>query len=116
MTSSPTISISPDAMEQTRRMLHDLGIPVYRNGYRHLCIAIPLYAQTGNLWLSKGLYPLLADYFGYASWKAVERTIRAAITSSWAFREEALWERYFPHCTEAPSNKQFIATLADRLF
>ena len=110
-TNQPTQS----TLEQTRQMLRDLRIPVYRNGYRHLCMAIPMYAQDDRLWFSKDLYPALAKYFGYASWKAVERTIRFTITSAWEYRDPAVWEAYFPHCQEAPSNKQFIATLADRL-
>lgn len=102
-------------LHATARMLHELGIPIHRNGYRQLCIAIPCYAQQDIQSLSKELYPYVADYFGQTNWQAVERSIRDVILDAWEHRDPEVWEVYFPKFRKVPSNKMFISTLAEHL-
>lgn len=101
--------------EHTCAMLHELQIGIHRNGYRQLVILIPCYALDENQSLSKELYPYVAERYGYASWQAVEHAVRIAILEAWKRRNVAVWEKYFPGMRKPPSNKQFIATLAEQL-
>jgi hypothetical protein len=48
-------------------------------------------------------------------WRAVEFAIRKTILSAWENRDPEKWEVYFPGITKAPTNKQFVATLAQRI-
>lgn len=99
----------------TIKMLHELQIGIHRLGYRQLFIAIPCYALDNNQSLSKELYPYVAEYYGYKDWHPVEHAIRVAIIDAWEHRDPFTWEYYFPGSKKAPSNKRFIATLAERL-
>ena len=101
--------------EQTIHMLHQLGIPIHRIGYKMLCVAIPFYFENNIHCITKELYTYLAHTFGCAGWRPVERDIRDVIHQSWSSRDPAIWEEYFPGYTCAPSNKVFIAILAERL-
>ena len=101
--------------ETTIEMLHKLNIGIHRLGYRHLTVAVPCFALDDNQSLTKELYPSVADSCGCADWHSVERSIRTAIRAAWNHRDPAVWEQFFPNQAKAPSNKQFIATLAERL-
>ena len=101
--------------EATCCMLHELQIGIHRLGYKQLTIAVPCFALDDQQSLSKELYPYVANYFGYANWQPVEHAIRDAILDAWEKRDPAAWEKYFPGMKKPPSNKQFIATLAERL-
>lgn len=101
--------------EQTAKLLHELGIPCHRVGYMQLCMAIPLFAQDERQSLSKDIYPLIASYWGYTDWRTIEHAIRIVILFSWLHRDPAVWDHYFPNLDKAPSNKLFIATLAEYL-
>lgn len=96
-------------------LLHELEFPVYRCGYDHLILAINRHAEGDLYSYTKELYPYVAKHFGYNDWHAVEHSIRSVIADTWEIRDPQVWERYFPRCTKAPSNKQFIATLAELL-
>ena len=96
-------------------MLHDLVFPIHRFGYEQLIVAISRYAQGDILSMTKELYPYVAKHFGYTDWRAIEHAIRTVITDTWGVRDSDIWESYFPRYQKAPSNKQFIATLAERL-
>lgn len=96
-------------------ILHELGLPVHRIGYKQLCLAIVLYSQNDIQSLSKELYPAVAAHFGYTDWRPVEHAIRLAIYHAWSIRVPGLWEQYFTGTTKPPSNKQFIATIAELL-
>lgn len=100
---------------QTRNMLHELGVSVHLIGYKELCVAIPLFAQNSLQCVTKELYPDVARYMGLPGRYGIERSIRKAISDAWDKRDAAIWEIYFPHLETAPSNKLFIATLAERL-
>ena len=113
MPSSTETNLTPQ--EQTMRMLHELCLPVYRLGYKQLCVGIPHYRENGIQNLSKDLYPWLAEQFDHVSPQAVEHAIREAIRYAWEHRDPEVWAQYFPGSAKQPSNKQFIATLAERL-
>lgn len=98
--------------DQTIYLLMELGVPAHRIGYKLLCLAIPLFAENDTQTLSKELYPVVAAEVGYCDWRAAEHSIRDVIVTAWNQRNPAVWAKYFPDCRRPPSNKQFIATLA----
>lgn len=110
-----TTNTFPALQKQAADMLHELGFPIHRLGYKQLCIAIPRFAMDDTQSLTKDLYPYLATYFAYSDWRAAESAIRDVIVAVWADRDPAVWGKYFPNLKKPPSNKQFIATLAERL-
>lgn len=112
---SATDQITPIDQEQTCQMLRELNIAVHRHGYTQLTVAIPYYAHDRTQGLCKELYPFIAAHLGYSNWHAVERSIRDVILVAWEHRDPDTWEKYFPDTRKAPTNKVFIATLADRL-
>ena len=98
---------------RTSRILHQLGCPVHRIGFRQLCIAIPLFAKGEVSSVCKELYPLIARTMGNSDWRAVERSIRCEILDGWKNGDAEAWERFFPGRRKAPSNKEFICTMAE---
>lgn len=88
---------------------------MHQNGFKQLCIAIPYYSQTSTQSLAKEVYPFVAECFGHASIAPVERAIRSSILYAWLRRESNTWNKYFPGFLKVPSNKVFIATLAEFL-
>ena len=103
-------------MEQTDRMLQELRIPVHRIGYRHLALGIPHYREQNMQSLSKELYPWLSRQFGRISPQAIEHATRESIRYGWEHRTPEVWDLYFPGAVKPPSNKQFIAALARRIW
>lgn len=100
---------------RTAALLHELGLGTHRLGYRYLTVAIPCYASDSDQNMSKEIYPYVGNCFGCVDWHPVERSIRSAIGDAWEHRNPAVWERYFPNQKKAPTNKQFVAVLAERL-
>ena len=105
----------PTVPEQVLQDLRQLNVPVYLSGYRCLCVAIPLFALDISQLLCSELYPAVARKLGYVDWRAVEFAIRRSILAAWKHRDPVVWDTYFPGITKAPTNKQFIATLAQRI-
>ena len=101
--------------EQTAAVLRELGIPVHRIGFTLLCTAVPYYRADVTRSLSKEVYPYAAERFGCRDPQAVEQAIRAVIQSAFLTGDRAAWERYFPRIRKAPSNKRFIASIAQVL-
>lgn len=99
--------------ENASEILHELRFGVHRLGYQQLLVLIPRYVQDSRQSLSKELYPYAAEYFGYTSWKPVEHAVRLSIRDAWERRIPGAWEEYFPGVQKVPSNKQFIAVLAE---
>lgn len=108
-----TTQPAPALQRSANRILHELGIPVHRIGYKQLCLAIVHYSQHDIQSLSKELYPAVAAHFGYTDWHPVEHAIRLVICQAWSIRDAELWEQYFTNPVKPPSNKQFIATIAE---
>lgn len=106
--------IAYNQQELTICMLHELCFAVHRFGYKQLCVAIPQYALDSSQSVTKNLYPYVAEYFD-TDWHAVEHSIRFAVQCAWKQRDPEVWNKYFPNSKKAPSNKEFIATLAERL-
>ena len=100
---------------QTASIIRELRIPVHRIGYSLLCAAIPYYRADVTRSLSKEVYPYAAERFGCVNEQAVEQAIRAVIRTAFTLGDKDAWERYFPGIRKAPTNKQFIATVAQRL-
>ena len=101
--------------ENTCDILHELRFGVHRLGYKQLLVLIPYYALDSGQSLSKELYPYVAERFGHVSWKSVEHEVRVAILDAWKHRDSNIWEKYFPGAKKVPSNKQFMATIAERI-
>ena len=101
--------------DDTITMLHRLSVSIHRLGYKALTIAIPCYAMDDTQSMTKELYPYVAKQLGYRNWYAVERLIRGVILDAWQRRDPDIWEEYFPGQKRVPTNKQFIAVLAERL-
>ncbi len=91
-----------------------LQTPKKRKGYRQLKVGVPLFAQDPEQSLFKELYPAIIARCGGESVTQVESTIRAIIHDTWA-EHTALWQEYFPECTEAPSNWKVLQVLAEKL-
>ena len=96
-------------------ILHKLRFRVHLLGYQELLVLLPEYTCDSTQSLSKELYPKVANQFGHTSWKAVEHAVRVAILDAWERRDPEVWENYFPGTVKVPSNKQFLATLAEHI-
>ena len=110
-----TTAFFPSIPAQVLNDLHSLNVPVYLSGYRCLCVAIPEFAQDISQSICNELYPAIGKELGYMDWRAVEFAIRRAILSAWEHRNPEAWEEYFPGVAKVPTNKHFIATLAQRI-
>ena len=99
--------------ENASDILHELRFGVHRLGYQQLLVLIPRYAMDSSQSLSKELYPYAAECFGYTSWEPVEHAVRLAIRDAWERSVPGVWEKYFPGVQKVPSNKQFIAVIAE---
>lgn len=109
-------NVNVDLQDDTITMLHELGVSIHRLGYVYLSIAVPCYAINNTLSLSKEIYPHVAKQLDkYTKWYAVERSIRMVILEAWKRRDPDVWELYFPGQKKVPSNKQFIAVLAEKI-
>ena len=105
----------PLVPEQVLSDLQKLNVPVHLSGFRCLCVAVPLFAGDISQSMCSELYPAVAKALGYVDWRAVEFAIRRTILWAWEHRDEAIWAEYFPGLTKVPTNKHFIATLAQRI-
>lgn len=101
--------------EEVSHVLLQLGVPAHRIGFEQLCFAIPRFAEDARQSLNGELYPYIAKTLNCSDWRAVEHSIRNTITFSWVHRDPELWSQYFLGYENAPSNKQFIATIAEFL-
>lgn len=108
----PEQNASPE--DGVAKLLRHYRIPVHREGYRQLQIAIPLFAMDSSMSFSKELYPMIAKEFGCTDGRAVEHAIRNAICDAWEHRAPGIWEAYFSD-ERPPTNKCFISTLAEQL-
>ena len=99
--------------------LHLLNIPTHLDGYRQLCLALPLFAQNPQQLLTKELYPAIARLCGCPDGRAVEHSIRKAIHAAWHHKDNAIWRKYFIDSPSrkslCPTNKEFICRLAEIL-
>lgn len=96
-----------------------LNVPSHLDGYRQLCIALPLFAQNPDQFLTKELYPTVARLCGCKDMRSVEHSIRKAIQAAWKHRDNAIWRKYFAPGSQGhipcPTNKAFLCRLAQIL-
>lgn len=107
------------AEQNVATMLLEIGVPAHLDGYRFLLQATllalehPAYLDS----LTRTLYPLVASHFGTTA-SCVERSIRHAISTTWARGgvsafESILNRRCFsPH--DRPTNSEVIALLTEQ--
>lgn len=108
-----TITTNKRQATKTTHILMELSVPPHRIGYLQLTLAIPLFKKDKQQSMATDLYPTIAAHLGYPDWRAVEHAIRDVIVYAWEHRNQKTWDKYFPNCTEIPSNKRFIATIAE---
>ena len=108
-----------DIHAQILHHLHLLNVPTHLDGYRQLCLALPLFLENPNQFLTKELYPEVAKRSGCKDGRSVEHSIRKAIYAAWKHRDNANWRKYFPLGPQGkipcPSNKVFICRLVEIL-
>lgn len=112
----------PGCTDLHAKALHHLRLlnfPVHLDGYRQLCLALPMFAQNPQQLLTKELYPAVARKCGCKDGRSVEHSIRKAIQAAWAQKDNAIWRKYFAlgprGCIACPTNKEFICRLAEIL-
>lgn len=110
---------SENLLAETATHLHILNFPTHLDGYRQLCVAIPLFCTDPNQRLTKELYPEIALQCGSKDGRSVEHSIRKAIQSAWKERNRTVWEKYFIAASkenaDCPTNKEFISRIAEIL-
>ena len=99
--------------------LHLLNFPTHLDGYRQLCLALPMYARNPQQLMTKELYPAVARLCGCKDGRSVEHSIRKAIQAAWKHRDNAIWRKYFAFGANGtlacPTNKEFLCILAEIL-
>lgn len=115
-------SVPDDTMDLQTKAIHHLrllGFPTHLDGYRQLCLALPLFASNSQQLITKELYPAVAALCGSHDSRNVEHSIRKAIQIAWKHRDNAIWRKYFllgPRGSiTCPTNKEFICRLAEIL-
>ena len=96
-------------------ILFELGIPAHKVGYRYLLNAVPQFAANNQQMLCAELYPCIAEQLNCTDGRAVEHAIRTTIRYAWKKGSQTAWAKYFPSCKRPPTNKRFIATIAEYL-
>ena len=109
------LNAANDPQFQTLLLLRKLNMHTHLDGYRQLCLAIPMFAENPGTRLSKELYPAIADKMALADPRAVEHSIRKSIADGWLRRDPTVWDRYFSPRSNPPTNKEFIARLAEQI-
>lgn len=108
-----------DLHARTVHHLHLLGIPSHLDGYRQLCVALPIFVRNPHQLMTKELYPAVAALCDSKDSRSVEHSIRKAIYSAWKHRDNAIWRKYFNIGSQGsvtcPTNKEFICRLAELL-
>lgn len=106
------VRVPTTAQETVTTHLRILGVP-HRGGFDDLRVGTPLFAQDPNQSMTKEFYPAVATLRGRDNWKQVEKAIRTAKLAAYRNRNDAVWKEYFPDTSECPTNKDFIARLAE---
>ena len=117
LAAAPSFTRTPLAhREMTAEVLDTLGLSCYMTGYNLLCFAVPMFIQDPQVSFSKELYPAIADMFGNPrTWQAVEHAIRSVIHGAWKERDPNVWREFFPKDDKPPTNKHFIAAVANKI-
>lgn len=97
------------------QILRELGFAAHRLGYRQARICLCAYCDDPTQSFTKEIYPYAAKLTGCNDGRSAEHCIRLAIADAWVRSNRSAWDPYFPYAKKPPTNKQFIATLADHL-
>lgn len=101
-------------------ILKTIGVPVHFKGYQYLKSGIVMGAKDPEImnYLIKELYPAIAEHY-HTGIRNVERTIRYAIEKAWSCGNQDELRAWFGTSNsdgdEKPTNKEFIALIADKL-
>ena len=106
------IRVPATAQETIANHLRILGVP-HQSGFDDLRVGTPLFAQAPEQSMTKEFYPAVATMRGRDNWQQVEKAIRTAKLAAYRNRNDAVWKEYFPDTSECPTNKDFIARLAE---
>ena len=104
-----------DPESQMAVKLRILNFRTHLDGYRQLCVGVPIFAKDPGMRLSKELYPAIAVRMELPDPRTVEHSIRKSIADAFAYRDPTVWEQYFPDRNSPPTNKAFISRLAEML-
>jgi len=102
-------------------VIHEIGIPAHIKGYQYLREAIILTINDMDIInaVTKVLYPAVAKKFNTTP-SRVERAIRHAIEVAWDRGDLETLQKFFGYTVSnakgKPTNSEFIAMIADRLF
>lgn len=106
---------------RTSDILKELGMPMHLSGYRYLLEIIPIVAVNKCMFPTKvtAIYGDIGRQFGSTS-SRVERAIRHAIEVVFIQGDIEAISKYFGGSIDSekgrPTNKAFIATIADYLY
>ncbi len=92
-----------------------LSMAPHRIGFTQLRVGIPLFAQDSSQVLKKELYTAIAAVCGNDNTDQVEHSIRQSIRQAWETGDQSIWKVLFPKHKKWPSNKEFIARMAQLL-
>ena len=107
------IQSNSDMAENCKQILLQLGFCAHHSGYKQLKIGILQFLLDDQQCLDSELYPYIVRELNCTDEDAVERSIGRSIAFAWNHSDRERWEKYFPGCKKVPSNKRFIATIAE---
>lgn len=111
MESKDTVA-PPSAKEIIAGHLRRINAPHW-GGYDDLRVGVPLFSQDSNQSMTKEFYPAVAALRGRDNWQQVEKAIRDVKEHAYAHRKDDIWKEYFPDTSQCPTNREFIARLAE---
>ena len=96
--------------------LLELGIPTKRSGFDLLKKAIMISFRRPDLTIHEIFDEIGQSYESELTFEQIDQAIRSAISDAWKYREDRIWECYFPQVMakgiRKPSNAEFITQLA----
>ena len=117
-------TVTPKAYQNLETLItsiiHEIGVPAHIKGYQYLREAILIAVDDMDVInaVTKVLYPEVAKRYGTTA-SRVERAIRHAIEVAWDRGDLETLQKYFGYTVSnakgKPTNREFIAMIADRL-
>lgn len=109
-----------DILQRITKEIQMIGLPSSSMGYKYVRYAIKLVVEDENMLenVMTRLYPMVAKKFD-TNTACVERNIRHSIESAWIHGSMNYIDKVFGYSIDAdkgkPTNRAFIATIADRV-
>ena len=104
--------VPSSAQEIASAHLHRINAPHW-GGYDDIRVGVPLFSQDSNQSMVKEFYPAVADLRGRDNWQQVEKAIRDVKEYAYEHRDDDVWKEYFSDTSKCPTNREFIARLAE---